>query len=104
MVQSLDGLLKLAQLDIEGAAATFRDILSKNPDFAPAQINLSRVATMQGKPAEAEKLLTTLLDKSPGIRTGTHDARGPVGADKPNAAGDRTGGKGPQCHSPPTPD
>ena len=65
VVQNLDGLLKLAQLDIEGAAAKFRDILSKNPDFVPAQINLSRVAAMQGKPAEAEKLLATLLDKSP---------------------------------------
>ena len=65
VVQNLDGLLKLAQLDIEGAAAKFRDILNKNPDFVPAQINLSRVATMQGKPAEAEQLLATLLDKGP---------------------------------------
>ena len=96
VVKNLDGLLKLAQLDIEGAAAKFRDILSKNPDFAPAQINLSRVAAMQGKPEEAEKLLATLLDKSPASEPALTMLVSQVGADKPNAAGDRTGGKGPQ--------
>jgi cellulose synthase operon protein C len=65
VVQNLDGLLKLAQLDVDGAANEFRDILKKNPDFIPAQVNLSRVAAMQGKPAEAEQLLSALLDKNP---------------------------------------
>jgi cellulose synthase operon protein C len=66
VVQNLDGLLKLAQLDTDGAAAKFREVLKKNPDFVPAQINLSRVAAMQGKPLEAEQLLSALLDKNPG--------------------------------------
>jgi cellulose synthase operon protein C len=65
VVGNLEGLLKLAQLDVEGAATKFRDVLKKNPDFVPAQINLSRVAAMQGKPATAEQLLSTLLDKDP---------------------------------------
>ncbi|HEY2617130.1 MAG TPA: XrtA/PEP-CTERM system TPR-repeat protein PrsT [Acetobacteraceae bacterium] len=65
VVQNLEGLLKLAQLDVDGAAAKFHDVLKKNPDFVPAQINLSRVSAMQGKPTEAEQLLTTLLDKNP---------------------------------------
>ncbi len=65
VVQNLEGLLKLAQLDVDGAAAKFRDVLKKNPDFVPAQINLSRVSAMQGKPTEAEQLLTTLVDKNP---------------------------------------
>ncbi|HME26553.1 MAG TPA: XrtA/PEP-CTERM system TPR-repeat protein PrsT [Acetobacteraceae bacterium] len=64
VVQNLEGLLKLAQLDIDGAAAKFSAVLKKNPDFVPAQINLSRVSAMQGKTAVAEQLLSTLLDKS----------------------------------------
>ena len=97
VVQNLEGLLKLAQLDVDGAAAKFRDVLKKNPDFVPAQINLSRVSAMQGKPAEAEQLLTALLDKNPVVRTGTFDAGDAVCTDQPNAAGDRTGGKGSRC-------
>jgi cellulose synthase operon protein C len=65
VVQNLDGLLKLAQLDVDGAAAKFRDIVKKSPDFVPAQVNLARVTAMQGKPAEAEQLLSTILDKDP---------------------------------------
>jgi len=64
-VVNLEGLLKLAQLDPEGAGAKFREALSKSPDFVPAQINLARVAAMQGNDAEAEKLLSALLDKNP---------------------------------------
>jgi putative PEP-CTERM system TPR-repeat lipoprotein len=65
VVQNLDGLLKLARLDVDGAAAKFRDILKKNPDFVPAQVNLARVEAMQGKPLESEQLLSTLLEKNP---------------------------------------
>ncbi len=65
VVQNLEGLLNLARLDVDGAAAKFREVLKKNPDFVPAQINLSRVSAMQGKPAEAEQLLAALLEKNP---------------------------------------
>ncbi len=65
VVQNLEGLLKLSQLDIEGAAAKFREVLKKNPDFIPAQINLSRASALQGKSADAEQLLASLLDKTP---------------------------------------
>jgi putative PEP-CTERM system TPR-repeat lipoprotein len=64
-VRNLDGLLLLARLDFDGATAKFRDVVAKNPDFTPAQINLARVLAMQGKNAEAEKLLAARLDKSP---------------------------------------
>ena len=102
VVQNLDGLLKLAQLDIEGAAAKFRDILSKNPDFVPAQINLSRVAAMQGKPAEAEQLLATLLDKNPACRTGARRCLCPSSR-RPTACRRRSRWwKRPTMRSPPT--
>jgi putative PEP-CTERM system TPR-repeat lipoprotein len=65
VVENLAGLLKLAQLDIEGAGAKFRDIVQKHPEFLPAQINLARVAAMQGRTSDAEQLLSTILDKNP---------------------------------------
>ncbi len=64
--ENLQGLLKLAQLDQPGAAEKFSEIINIYPDFAPAQVNLSRVLAMQGQSAEAEKLLSALLQKQPG--------------------------------------
>ncbi len=63
VVRNLDGLLRLARLDYDGAAAEFIGILKKDPDFVPAQVNLARVLAMLGKSDEAEKRLAALLDK-----------------------------------------
>ncbi len=65
VVGNLEGLLKLAQLDLAGAEAKFREVLAKHPDFTPSQINLARIAAMQGKPGDAENILTSLLEKDP---------------------------------------
>jgi putative PEP-CTERM system TPR-repeat lipoprotein len=65
VVENLEGLLKLANLDLEGGKATFNDILAKHPDFLPAQINLARIASMQGKRTDAEHILSRILVKSP---------------------------------------
>jgi putative PEP-CTERM system TPR-repeat lipoprotein len=65
VVGNLEGLYKLAQLDIPGAQAIFSDLVAKNPDFMPARINLARVLAMQGNQAGAEKLLTDVLAKHP---------------------------------------
>jgi putative PEP-CTERM system TPR-repeat lipoprotein len=65
VVANLEGLLKMAQLDIVGAEAQFRDVLQRHPDFLPAKVNLARVSAMQGKTADAEQTLVTLLDKDP---------------------------------------
>jgi cellulose synthase operon protein C len=65
VVENLEGLLKLARLDADGAAATFHDVLKKHPEFVPAQINLARVAAMQGKPTDAEQILSSILEKDP---------------------------------------
>ncbi|HET7879919.1 MAG TPA: XrtA/PEP-CTERM system TPR-repeat protein PrsT, partial [Acetobacteraceae bacterium] len=65
VVKNLEGLLKLAQLNYDGAAADFTGILKQDPNFVPAQVNLARVMAMQGKPEAAEKLLSSLLEKDP---------------------------------------
>ncbi|HTI79174.1 MAG TPA: XrtA/PEP-CTERM system TPR-repeat protein PrsT [Acetobacteraceae bacterium] len=65
VVENLEGLLKLANLDLEGGKTKFNDIFSKHPDFLPARINLARIAAMQGKPADAEQILGGILVKAP---------------------------------------
>ena len=65
VVENLEGLLKLAHLDLEGGKAKFNDVFAKHPDFLPAQINLARVAAMQGQPADAEQILSGILAKAP---------------------------------------
>ena len=48
VVGNLDGLYKMAQIDLPGAKATFSEIVQKYPDFMPAKINLARVNLMLG--------------------------------------------------------
>jgi putative PEP-CTERM system TPR-repeat lipoprotein len=62
---NLIGLIKLAQFDLKGAYADFSGLVQKYPDFLPAQLNLARVAELQGKPQEAERILGDILDKAP---------------------------------------
>ena len=62
---NLHGLLKLAELDIEGARKDFADLAQKDPTFLPAKINLARVLAMEGRSAEAEKILATILAQHP---------------------------------------
>ncbi len=66
VVENLQGMLQLAELNIEGAHQTFAAIADKHPDFLPAQINLARVTAMQGHGKKAAKILAGILDKHPG--------------------------------------
>lgn len=65
LVGNLEGLLKLAQLDVDGAGAAFAAVLKKNPDFVPAKINMARIAALQGKNEQAEKYLSEILQAKP---------------------------------------
>jgi cellulose synthase operon protein C len=64
-VGNLQGLYKLAKLDLPGAHDAFAAVMHEHPNFLPAQINLARVLAMQGQGPAAEKLLGGLLDKHP---------------------------------------
>lgn len=61
---NLDGLMKMARLDLPGARAAFETILRDNPDFVPARINLARLLGMQGDMPAEEKVLSEMLDKA----------------------------------------
>ncbi len=65
IVGNLEGLFKLAMIDITGAQAIFEDLVKKYPDFTPAKINLARVLNMQGREVDAEKILSELVARQP---------------------------------------
>ena len=63
---NLAGLVKLAQFDLAGAREAFAAVAAKYPDFAPARLNLARVADLQGRSDEARQLYEKILDREPG--------------------------------------
>lgn len=65
VVGNLDGLYKLAMIDIPGALAIFEDLAKKYPDFTAAKINLARTLKMLGREPEAEKVLADLVARQP---------------------------------------
>lgn len=65
VVLNLEGILRMAQRDFAGAQATFEKALAAKSDFAPAQINLARLAIMQDRTPEADRLLNDVLAREP---------------------------------------
>jgi cellulose synthase operon protein C len=65
IVGNLEGLYKMAQIDLPGAKATFAGLVQKYPDFIPAKINLARTDLMLGDTQAAEQILTDILAKQP---------------------------------------
>ncbi|MDO9713095.1 XrtA/PEP-CTERM system TPR-repeat protein PrsT [Paracraurococcus lichenis] len=63
---TLEGLLKLARFDVAGARTAFETVLRSFPDSVGARLGLARVATAQGQPEEAERLLGEVLARAPG--------------------------------------
>ncbi|MBK1658283.1 XrtA/PEP-CTERM system TPR-repeat protein PrsT [Paracraurococcus ruber] len=62
---TLEGLLKLARFDVAGARTSFEMVLRAFPDSVGARLGLARVATAQGQPEEAERLLGEVLARAP---------------------------------------
>ena len=65
LVANLDGLFKMAKLDMPGAEAAFRAAIAKFPEYTASQVNLARVLAMTGRQDEAEKMLKDLVTKQP---------------------------------------
>ena len=64
-VGNLEGLFKLSQLDVPGAAKLFGELSKKYPDFMPVKVNLARALALQGQNDQAQELLATVLKKTP---------------------------------------
>lgn len=67
IVGNLEGLYKLAMIDVPGAQAIFEGLVKKYPDFTPAKINLARTLNMQGRASDGEKILSDLVAKQPAV-------------------------------------
>jgi putative PEP-CTERM system TPR-repeat lipoprotein len=65
IVESLQGLYKLAQIDFVGARTIFSDLVAAHPDFLPAKVNLARVDALLGDAPAAEAILKDILVKQP---------------------------------------
>lgn len=65
IVGNLEGLLKIAELDLPGARAAFEGVLKAHPDSVPAKLSLARLALLEGRNDEAEKLLNDILASQP---------------------------------------
>jgi putative PEP-CTERM system TPR-repeat lipoprotein len=64
-IGNLLGLVRMGQLDLDGARTAFEGALAADPTSTAARLNLAKVLALQGNTADAEKLLLTLLDKEP---------------------------------------
>lgn len=62
---TLEGMLRLARFDIPGARTAFEAVLRAHPESVGARLGLARVATAQGRPEEAERLLGEVLRRAP---------------------------------------
>lgn len=62
---NLRGLAYLGKKDAEKAEAEFRRALELQPTFAPAAENLANLKLRQGKPAEASRVYSQLLEHNP---------------------------------------
>ncbi len=64
-VGNLEAVLLMARVDLDGARARLEDVLRRAPDFTLARFNLARLALMEGKKEESDRLLTEILGKNP---------------------------------------
>lgn len=65
VVGNLEGLAKLARIDLPGARASFEAVIARHPDFVPAHVNLARTLSMLGQQAAAERELQAVLARQP---------------------------------------
>ncbi len=64
-IGNLLGLVRMGQLDLDGARTAFEGVLAADPHATAVRLNLAKVLSLQGHGADAEKLLLAVLDKEP---------------------------------------
>jgi putative PEP-CTERM system TPR-repeat lipoprotein len=64
-VQYLEAVLKLTQLDLEGAREIFSVISRYHPEYLPARISLAHLLAMQGHGDDADKVLAEIINQAP---------------------------------------
>jgi putative PEP-CTERM system TPR-repeat lipoprotein len=64
-VGNLGGLIKMAQVDLDGAADLLRATIKQYPQSTQTRINLARVLMVQNRPKDAAQLLKEVLQREP---------------------------------------
>lgn len=100
---TLHGLLQLARFDVAGARAAFETVLRDHPESVPARRGLARVATAQGNPVEAERLLGEVLRRAPSDPEALGRLVSTIASGGPRAASARAVLEGAQAAAPTEP-
>jgi putative PEP-CTERM system TPR-repeat lipoprotein len=64
-VGNLTGMIKMAQLDLDGARTVLSDMAKRFPNSIQTKLNLAKVLIVQDKPKDAEQLLNAVLEHDP---------------------------------------
>ena len=64
-VGNLSGLIRMAQVDLDGASDVLHETIKRFPNSIQTRINLARVLVIQNKPKEAEEQLSEVLQREP---------------------------------------
>lgn len=64
-VGNLEAVLLMARVDLGAARTKLEDVIRRAPDFTLAKFNLARLALMEGKKEESDRLLVAILSKNP---------------------------------------
>ncbi len=64
-VGNLTGMLRMAQLDFDGAREQFAAVAKAFPASSAAKLNLARLQLLQGRTADGERILTDMLAADP---------------------------------------
>lgn len=64
-VGNLTGMLRMAQLDLDGAREQFANVVKAFPASTAAKLNLARLQLLQGRTADGERTLTDMLATDP---------------------------------------
>ncbi|WP_170985126.1 XrtA/PEP-CTERM system TPR-repeat protein PrsT [Roseomonas sp. AR75] len=62
---TLEGLLALSRFEVQPARRAFEEVLRNHPESIGARLGLARVATAEGNPVLAERLLVEVLQRAP---------------------------------------
>lgn len=85
----VEGMIQLLRFDVAGSRATLESAIRENPTSVSARLALARVASIEGRPEEAERLLVEALGRDPGNQEAIGRLAATAAAQGPRAASAR---------------
>jgi putative PEP-CTERM system TPR-repeat lipoprotein len=85
----LEGMIQLLRFDVAASRATLEATIRDNPNSVSARLALARVASIEGRPEEAERLLADALQRDPGNQEAISRLAATAAGQGPHAASSR---------------